>query len=38
MSFVEVLEAFTTLACFEKFLKNIFIVILKPAITLFISC
>ena len=38
MSFIEVLDATTILACFENFLKSRFIIIAKSAITLYISC
>jgi len=38
MTFVEVLEVTTILACFEKFLKSRFIFIVKSTITLYISC
>jgi len=38
MTFVEVLEATTRLACFEKFLQSRFIVIGRSAITFYISC
>jgi len=35
MTFVEVLEANTILACFENFLKSSFMVIGKSAITIY---
>jgi len=38
MIFVEVLQATTIPACFEKFLKSRFIVVGKCAITLYMSC
>jgi len=38
MTSVEVLEATTILACFEKILKNRFTVIGKAAIPFYISC
>jgi len=38
MTFVDVLEDTSILACYEKFLKSRFIVIGKSAITLYILC
>jgi len=38
ISFVEVLEATTILACFENFLKSRLSVIAKSAVTLYILC